>query len=190
MRKLSLLAHTSLDGFVAGAKGELDDFDASEENLQFVCILTEQADEALFGRISYELLNNYWPSAKDLPNASKGTIAFSTWYNSAKRIVVSKSMTAENLNNTIIINDDVANKVNEIKNQPGKDILIFGSPSLSQLLMQHDLIDSYWIFVNPIIFGKGIPLFTNIENKIKLKLVKTKQFSNGEFGLNYSVNAK
>ncbi len=78
MRKLVLLAHTSLDGFVAGAQGELDDFDASEENLQFVCSLTEQADGALFGRISYKLLNDYWPSAKDLPDASKGTIAFST----------------------------------------------------------------------------------------------------------------
>jgi len=190
MRKVVLLAHISLDGVVAGVRGELDDFDVSEENLEFVCTLTEGADAALFGRSSYELLNNYWPSAKDLPNASRGTIAYSTWYHSANKIVVSRSMTAENLNNTIIINDDVPNKVNEIKNQPGKDILIFGSPAVSQLLMQHDLIDSYWIFVNPIIFGKGIPLFTDMENKIKLKLVKTKQFSNGEFGLNYSVNAK
>src|SRR4029078_5562289 len=111
LRNLSLLAHTSLDGFVAGARGELDDFDVSEENLEFVCTLTEGADAALFGRSSYELLNNYWPSAKDLPNASKGTIAYSTWYNSAKRIVVSKSMAAEKLNNTIIIKDDVPNKV-------------------------------------------------------------------------------
>ena len=173
--------------FVAGAKGELDDFDVSEENLLFVCSLTEQADAALFGRTSYELLNNYWPNAKDLPTASKGTIAYSTWYNGAKKIVISKSMTAENLNNTIIIHDDVPNKVNEIKNQPGKDILIFGSPAVSQLLMQHDLIDSYWIFVNPIILGKGVPLFTEMSNKIKLKFLKTKQFANGEFGLNYSV---
>jgi dihydrofolate reductase len=187
MRKLILLAHISLDGFVASTKRELDDFDVSEENLQFVCSLTEQADAALFGRTSYELLNNYWPNAKDLPTASKGTIAYSTWYNGAKKIVISKSMTAENLNNTIIIHDDVPNKVNEIKNQPGKDILIFGSPAVSQLLMQHDLIDSYWIFVNPIILGKGVPLFTEMSNKIKLKFLKTKQFANGEFGLNYSV---
>ena len=187
MRKLVLLAHTSLDGFVAGEKGELDGFDPGEENLQFVCSLTEGADAALFGRISYELLNNNWPKAKDLPNASKGTIAYSNWYNSAKKIVVSKTMTAENLNNTIIIRDDIPGEINKIKNQPGKDILIFGSPTLSQMLMQHDLIDSYWIFVNPIIFGKGIPLFAEMSNKIKLNLVKTKQFSNGEFGLNYLV---
>jgi dihydrofolate reductase len=190
MRKLVLLAHISLDGFVAGVRGELDDFDPGEENLQFVCSLTEQADAALFGRISYELLNKHWPDAKNSPNASKGTIAYSNWYNSAEKIVISQTMTAESSNNTIIIRDNIPDEINKIKNKPGKDILIFGSPAVSQLLMQHDLIDSYWIFVNPIIFGKGIPLFTDMENKIKLKLVKTKQFSNGEFGLNYSVNAK
>jgi dihydrofolate reductase len=190
MRKLALLAHTSLDGFVAGIKGELDDFDASEENLQFVCSLTEQADAALFGRTSYELLNNYWPSAKDLPNASKGTIAYSTWYNMAKKIVISTTMKSQNLNNTIIISDHIANELIKIKDQPGKDILIFGSPAVSQLLMQHDLIDSYWIFVNPIIVGKGIPLFTEMSNKIKLKLVATKQFSNGEIALNHSIDGK
>src|SRR6478736_4372916 len=116
MRKLSLLAHTSLDGFVAGLKGELDDFDASEENLQFVCSLTEQAGSALFGRVSYELLNNYWPDAKNLPNASKGAIAFSTWYNNAKKIVISKTMKEQNLNNTIIISDNVSNELSKIKN--------------------------------------------------------------------------
>ena len=189
LRNLSLLAHTSLDGFVAGAKGELDDFDVSEENLLFVCSLTEQADAALFGRTSYELLNNYWPGAKDLPTASTGTVAYSNWYNGAKKIVISESMTAENLNNTIIIKDDVPNKVNEIKNQPGKDILIFGSPATSQLLMQHGLIDSYWVFINPAIFGKGILLFASLLYNIKLKLLAAKQFSNGEIALHY-VNSE
>jgi dihydrofolate reductase len=68
MRKLVLVVHISLDGFVAGAKGELDGFPSGEENLQFVCKLTENADAALLGRISYKLLNGYWPTAKDLPN--------------------------------------------------------------------------------------------------------------------------
>jgi len=185
MRNLTLLAHTSLDGFVAGPQGELDDFNAGEENLQFVCSLTKDADSALFGRSSYELLNNYWPSAKDLPNASRSTVDYSTWYNTAKKIVISKTMQGRNLTNTVIISEDIANEIIKIKNEPGKDILIFGSPAASQLLMQYDLIDSYWIFVNPIILGKGIPLFTKMSNKIKLQLVDTKQFPNGEFGLCY-----
>ena len=187
MRKLILVVHISLDGFVAGHKGELDGFDASEENLEFVCKLTEEADTALFGRISYKLLDDYWPTAKDRPNATKGEIAYSNWYNHAKKIVISRTMTQESLNNTIIISENISNEVIKIKEQAGKNILIFGSPAISQSLMQLDLIDSYWIFVNPIIFGLGIPLFAGLTNKSKLKLQATKQFSNGEIALNYIV---
>lgn len=186
MRKLVLIAHISLDGFVAGVNGELDDFDASEENLQFVCSLTREADSALFGRTSYELLNNYWPNAKNLPNASKGTVAYSNWYNSVKKIVISKTLSEQDLKNTTIISANIQEEISKLKNQPGKEILIFGSPAVSQLLMQHDLIDRYWILVNPIIFGRGIPLFTEMSNKIKVKLELTKQFANGEFALCYS----
>jgi dihydrofolate reductase len=185
MRKLILIVHTSLDGFVAGTKGELDGFDASEENLQFVCDLTAEADAALFGRISYQLLNGYWPKAKDIPNASKGTISYSTWYNNAQKIVISKTLAKEYLDNTIFISNDIANAISNIKSQQGKDILIFGSPGVSQLLIQQDLIDSIWIFINPVIFGLGIPLFNASENKTTLKLVATKQFANGEIGLHY-----
>jgi dihydrofolate reductase len=88
MRKLILIVHACPDGFVAGPKGELDGFDAGEENLEFVCKLTEEADTALFGRISYQLLNSWWPTARDRPNATKGEIAYSNWYNNAKKIVI------------------------------------------------------------------------------------------------------
>jgi dihydrofolate reductase len=94
-------------------------------------------------------------------------------------------LSGEKLNDTEIISDNISDEIIKIKNQNGKDILIFGSPSLSRIFMQHNLIDSYWIFVNPTIFGQGIPLFTTLPNKIKLKLVATKQFANGEFALNY-----
>ena len=96
-------------------------------------------------------------------------------------------MVGEDLNNATIISNDIFNEITRIKEQEGKNILIFGSPSVSQLLMQHNLIDDYWIFVNPIIFGEGIPLFTTFNNKIKLKLLETTKFSNGEIALNYSV---
>jgi len=187
MRNLILVVHTSLDGFVAGSNGELSGFEPGEENLQFVCRLTEDADAALFGRISYQLLNNHWPAAKDLPNATKGTIAYSNWYNNAQKIVISKTMVDEHLNNTTIVSKNISDEITRIKEQAGKDILIFGSPSVAQLLMQHNLVDSYWIFINPVIFGKGIPLFTGYNNHSKLKLLTTKQFLNGELALHYIV---
>ncbi|HET9823720.1 MAG TPA: dihydrofolate reductase family protein, partial [Chitinophagaceae bacterium] len=185
MRKVILLAHISLDGFVAGSKGELDGFDAGEENLQFVSELTEEADAALFGRKSYELLNSFWPTAKDLANASKGQIAYSTWYCNAGKIVVSRTMANQHLANTLVVAENVPNEIANVKLQPGKNILIFGSPSVSQLLMQHKLIDSYWIFVNPVIFGDGIPLFKSFGKRMQFKLVTTKEFSNGEVAMNF-----
>ncbi|MFC0774681.1 dihydrofolate reductase family protein [Terrimonas alba] len=188
MRKLILVVHTSLDGFVAGLKGEFDDFPGGEENLDFVCQLTEEADAALFGRNSYQLLNSYWPAAKDTPNASGGTVAYSTWYNKAHKIVVSKTLTDEGMPNTSVIRENIQDEINAIKSRDGKNILLFGSPVLTKTLMQLDLIDSYWIFVNPVIFGKGIPLFTEPTNKTKLTLTTTRQFFNGEIGLYYIVN--
>lgn len=190
MRKLTLIVHTSLDGFVSGMKGELDDFNPGEENLEFVGKLTENADAALYGRISYELLESYWPVAKDLPNASKGTIAYSNWYNAAHKFVVSKTLSGEGLPNITIIRENLLNEIHSIKTQRGNDILIFGSPTISQILMKLDLIDQYWIFINPIIFGQGIPLFAGQTNKLKLKLLSTKQFPNGEIALNYATEGE
>ncbi|MEP6950264.1 MAG: dihydrofolate reductase family protein [Ginsengibacter sp.] len=188
MRKLILIVHTSLDGFVAGPKGELNGFDAGEENLEFVCRLTEEADAALFGRVSYQLLDEYWPTAKDLPNATRNQIAYSNWYNAAAKIIISRTMAGSALNNTTIIGENISNEIIKIKQQAGKNILIFGSPATSQSLIQPGLVNSYWIFINPIIFGQGIPLFAGSNDKIKLKLLTTKQFSNGEIALNYAVD--
>ena len=97
-------------------------------------------------------------------------------------------MTQEKLNNTIIISENISNEITEIKKLKSKNILIFGSPAVSQTLMQLDLIDIYWIFVNPVIFGKGIPLFSGLTNKSKLKFLSSTQFANGEIALNYIVD--
>ena len=185
MRNLVLIAHISLDGFVAGTKGELDGFDAKEENLEFVCKLTEEADAALFGRISYQLLESYWSTAKDRPGATKAEIAYSNWYNNSQKIVVSRTLAGKNLPRTSIISENVSNEIIKLKQRAGKDILIFGSPAVSQLMMEMDLIDRYWIFVNPKIFGEGIPLFTHSAKKRNLKLLSTRQFANGELAIHY-----
>lgn len=187
MRKLILVAHTSLDGFVAGKNGELDGFDAGEENLEFVCKLTEEADAALFGRISWQLLDSYWPTARNREGASRGDIAYSNWYNSAHKIVLSRTMANTTISNTTIISDDLFTEIDKIKRKPGKDILMFGSPGAFQSLLPLGLIDEYWIFVNPVIFGEGIPLFTENKAGIKLRLKRTEQFPNGEIAMNYAV---
>ena len=187
MRELVLVVHISLDGYVAGSKGELDGFPGGEENLQFVCDLTKNADAALFGRISYQMIDAYWPQAKDRPDATEGQIAYSEWYNAVKKIVVSRRLKNEDLKtNTVVIDKNIAQEVKKLKEHPGKNILLFGSPSVAQLLMEARLVDSYWIFVNPVIFGKGIRLFRQSDRKTALQLIDSKQFANGELALHYT----
>ena len=97
-------------------------------------------------------------------------------------------MNDEGLNNTKIISDNLTERINEIKQQTGEDILLFGSPTATHSLMQLNLIDGYWLFVNPVILGRGIPLFIDIKEKIKLNLLTTRQFDCGVTELNYVVD--
>ena len=133
-------------------------------------------------------MENYWPTAGDQPTATKHDIEHSKWYNKVHKVVLSKTMKDVDLTNTTIISDKLSDRINEIKQQAGKDIRLFGSPTATHSLIQLNLIDGYWLFVNPIILGQGIPLFAGIRDKIKLKLLTTRQFTCGVTELNYIVD--
>ena len=92
--------------------------------------------------------------------------------------------------NTTIISDNLSDNLNQIKQETYNEILLFGSPTATHSLIQQSLIDGYWLFVNPIILGQGIPLFVDIEQKTKLKLMSTRQFTSGVTELNYGVDRK
>ena len=152
--------------------------------------MTAQADAALYGRVTYEMMQSYWPTAGEKPNASKHDKEHSAWYNNVSKIVLSKTLNEKELNNTVVISDGLADKINEIKNQDGKNILIFGSPRASHSLLSEGLIDEFWVFVNPVLLGQGIPLFKNITEVTQLKLVGTKTFSCGVIALHYGTIRK
>jgi len=179
--------HISLDGFVAGPNGEMNWITVNEEIFDYVGKRISGTDTALYGRVTYEMMQNYWPTAADQPNASKHDIEHSQWYSKVHKIVLSKTMKGKNLTNTTIISDNLADRIREIKQQPGSEILLFGSPTATHALIEQGLIDGYWLFVNPIILGQGMPLFKNIKEKTKLKLLNTKQFTCGVTELNYIV---
>ena len=185
----------SLDGFVAGPKGELDWAKVDEEIFDYVGKRMSEGDTALYGRVTYQMMENYWPTAGDKPTATKHDIEHSKWYSKVHKIVLSKTMKdaglpagQAGLTNTKIISDNLSDRINEIKQQAGKEILLFGSPTATHSLIQQNLIDGYWLFVNPIILGRGIPLFADIKDKIKLKLLTTRQFTCGVTELNYTVD--
>ena len=187
MRELSLIVQTSLDGFVAGVKGEFDNFIGGEENLEFVCSVTDDADAILLGRVSYQLLNSFWPKAADKPGATENEKKYSTWYNSVPKFVLSGTLKVENSSNTYVISKNPGTAIESLKQQPGKNILIFGSPTAVHSLFELRLIDSFWMIVHPVIFGEGIPFFRTRKNLIKLDLLTTKQLSNGTLCQKYSI---
>ncbi len=189
MRNIISFMHISLDGFVAGPNGEMDWIKVNEEIFDHVGKRISETDTALYGRITYQMMEQYWPNAGNKPEASRHDKEHSKWYNKSHKIVLSKTMKDTRLPNTLFIGDQLTESIHEIKQQPGSEILLFGSPTATHSLIQQKLIDGYWLFVNPIILGRGIPLFTGIQDKMKLKLLNTRSFSCGVVELNYSMQS-
>ena len=185
MRKLIFFMHTSLDGFVAGLNGEMNWINLDDAMFDFVATMTAQADTALYGRVTYEMMQSYWPKAGEQPNATKHDKEHSSWYNNVSKVVLSKTIQETGLHNTKVIGDQLSDNINKIKQQDGKNILIFGSPGATQSLLNQGLIDEFWLFVNPIILGQGMPLFKDITGTTKLKLVGSKTFACGVIALHY-----
>jgi len=185
MRKLVLFMHSSLDGYVAGLKGEMNWITANEEIFEYANRQTEESDTALYGRVTYQMMESYWPGAADEPNATKHDKQHSAWYNKVAKVILSRTMKGTKLANTIIVSENIGDVISKLKLEPGKDIVIFGSPSAAHYLMAENLIDDYSLFVNPILLGQGIPLFRNSEYKTKLKLLESHVFDSGVVYLHY-----
>lgn len=185
MRNLIFFMHTSLDGFVARQNGALDWIRVDNPIFDFVGTMTDQSDTALYGRVTYEIMQSYWLTAGEKPNATKHDIEHSTWYKKVAKIVLSRTMNPAGIQNTTIISDKLTDRINKLKQQEGKNILIFGSPGASQSLLNQGLIDEFWLFVNPIILGQGIPLFKDVTETTNLKLKETKLFDCGVIALHY-----
>ena len=179
--------HTSLDGFVAGPNGEMNWIKIDNELFDFVGTMTDDSDTALYGRVTYEMMQAYWPTAGEDPGASKHDREHSAWYNKVSKIVLSRTMSDKGLHNTTVIRDRLTDNINKIKKQDGKNILIFGSPRASHSLLSEGLIDEFWLFVNPILLGKGIPLFKDITKTMELKLLESKTFTCGVIALHYET---
>src|SRR6187402_1971545 len=124
MRKIISFMHISLDGFVAGPNGEMDWIKVDQEIFDHVGKRISEGDTALYGRVTYEMMESYWPTAADKPTATKHDIEHSKWYSNVHKVVLSRTMQEEGLTNTTIISDNLSDQINEIKQQPGKDILL------------------------------------------------------------------
>jgi dihydrofolate reductase len=179
MRKVILSNLVTLDGFFAGPNGELDWHIVDEEFNGYAKDLLSNVDALLFGRVTYQLMTDYWPAAATNPSTSKSDLEIADKMNNLPKIVFSKTLQKGEWKNTRLVKENIAEEISKMKQQPGKDMVIFGSGSIVSTFMQHGLIDEYRIIVNPIVLGNGNPLFKGINGKQNLKLLNTKVFDSG-----------
>jgi dihydrofolate reductase len=130
-------------------------------------------------------MDAYWPTAADNPKASPHDIEHGTWYNQVQKIVISRYLKGKQLKNAIVMSENISEQVLGLKQREGKEIVMFGSPTAAQVLMNDNLVDDYWFFINPIILGGGISMFGDIKDRLKLKLVESIPFASGVICLHY-----
>ena len=187
MGNLVLFMHVSLDGYVAGPGGEMDWIHVDKEIFDYVGNRTNQSDTALYGRVTWQMMDAYWPTADKKPGASEHDRQHASWYRKANKLVLSRTMKNESREKTRFISENVAEEINKVKAASGNEILIFGSPTAFHSLFADNLVDEFWLFINPIIIGNGISLFKNVNERKKLELIKSSPFKSGVVCLHYKL---
>lgn len=181
MRKIIFFMLVSLDGYFEGPGQDISWHNVDAEFNEFAIKQTSELDTLLFGRKTYELMAGYWPTE----TAKKDDPIVAGQMNSLPKIVVSKTLEKVEWNNSRLVKSNVAQEITKLKQQPGRDIAIFGSSDLTVALTQMGLVDEYRIMINPVVLGDGKPLFSGMKDKLDLKLLKTKSFRNGNVLLYY-----
>jgi dihydrofolate reductase len=182
MRQVIFFMLTSLDGYFEGPDKDINWHNVDEEFNQFAIEQLNEVDTLLFGRVTYELMVSYWPTAE----AKINDPIVAEKMNRMPKIVFSKTLPRAEWQNTRLIKDNFVDEILKLKGQAGKDMIIFGSSDLAVTFMEHRLIDEYRIMVNPIVLGNGKILFKGIKDKLNLKLLKTKTFGSGNVLLYYA----
>jgi dihydrofolate reductase len=179
MRKVIAVINMTLDGYCDHTAMIADD-----ELHQHYNELLSNAGAIIYGRITYQLMESYWPTIVKNPTGNRPTDEFAVLIENIPKIVFSHTLKNVDWKNVKLAKADVKQEVLALSQQPGKDILV-GSPSLITTLMNLNLIDEYQLCVHPVIAGNGLPLFKNINDRTVLRLRKTKALSSGSITLYY-----
>lgn len=186
MRKLFAFNMVSLDGFFEGPNQDINWHHVDDEFNQFAIEQTSAVDMLLFGRVTYELMASYWPTSV----ARTDDPIIADLMNRLPKIVFSRTLQRADWENTRVVKDHIAEEITALKQQPGKDIALFGSANLLATLMQMDLVDEHRVIVNPVLLGSGTPLFQGMKDQLELKLVKARVFDSGNVLLCYQPAKK
>ena len=186
MRRVFLFMMVTLDGFFEGPNQDIGWHNVDEEFNEFAIQQLDDVDTLLFGRVTYEGMASYWPT----PFAKENDPIVADKMNKVSKLVFSKTLDKAEWDNTRLVREHVAEEISKLKQQPGKDLAIFGSSDLAVSLLQMGLIDELRMMVNPVVLGSGKTLFNGIREKLNLKLLKTRTFRSGNVLLYYQIVEK
>jgi dihydrofolate reductase len=175
MRTIFWQMMVTLDGFVEGPNGELDWHVVDDDFQRYVDEMLASIDTILLGRVTYEGFAGYWPSATE-PEARR--------MNELRKIVFSKTLETAEWNNSAIARD-VASEIARLRTEPGKDIALFGSPTLAARLVELGLFDEWRFLVAPVVLGAGKPLFRCKPARTAVHLAEVGRLGSGTVALTY-----
>lgn len=183
MRSVVYGMMVSLDGYIEGPNQDLSWANVDEELHQFFNDLDREAGGFLYGRRTYEVMAGFWPTADADPSALPYIVDYARIWRSVPKIVFSKTLDKVEWNSRLV-KENPAEEVIRLKQQPGKDLFV-GGAGLAASLMQHDLIDRFQIYVQPVIIGRGTPMFSPFDQILKLRLLESRTFGSGVVYLHY-----
>jgi dihydrofolate reductase len=181
MRKLKLQVQTTIDGFISGPEGQMDWvlFLWSDDLNAYVTALTEPVDTILLGRKLAEGFIPHWAALPDTPGADK--------MNHSRRVVFSKTLETSPWENASIAGGPLTETVQQLKSEPGGDLIVYGGGSFVSALLEADLIDELNLFVNPAAIGKGMPIFDKLSSLRRFQLLEARAFECGVAVLRYAL---
>jgi len=181
MRRIIASEMLSLEGFMEEGRGQLDWFVQDDEMNEYAMKLLESVDTIVYGRKTYEMMAGFWPYAP-------GSFAART--NELTKYIVTGTLKETpwgTWENAHPLSGNLADEIERLKAQPGRDMVIYGSGSIVRELTERGLIDEYRLIVNPVVLGKGIPLFGGTSGRIHLELREAKVFPSGAIALTYFI---
>ena len=186
MRKLKLQVQMTIDGYIAGPKGEMDwmQWNWDDELKQYVFEITEQVDCIILGRKLAQGFIPHWASNSKEEGAEK--------INNTPKVVFTKTLVESDpmvagWDKTVLANGELTEEILRLKNLDGKDIIAYGGCTFVSALVTEKLIDEFHLFINPSAIGKGMTIFNDLKSRQDLKLLRSKSFNCGIVVLNYEL---
>jgi dihydrofolate reductase len=185
MRKLKLQVQMSIDGFIAGPKGEMDwmSINWGDDINGYVASITEPIDTIVLGRKLAEGFIPHWAGVAanpENPEYLAGRI-----FTDTLKVVFTRTLEKSPWDNTVLAKGNLVDEINRLKSLNGKDIMAYGGATFVSSLIRNGLIDEYHLFISPTAIGNGMPIFKELNSKQNLALIKSRSFDCGIVVLNY-----